>query len=135
MINCCLFQEILDEDNDINNLIENYNRNINDNSLKIIIKSRKKWIIGFPYKIIYNYMKIQAISFCNIINEINIEKKIKTMVFTGNQSNNEIITNLIKDELKENITHYLRVSNSNISILEGTVLFGKESLHLKENKN
>ena len=57
------------------------------------------------------------------------------MVFTGNQSNNEIITNLIKDELKENITHYLQVSNSNISILEGTVLFGKESLHLKENKN
>ena len=83
-INCSLFQDIFDDDIDIKDLLEEYNDNIYDNNLKLNIKkNKKKWLVEFPYKIIFNYMKKQADSICKIINDINEKEDIKTLIFVG----------------------------------------------------
>lgn len=124
-INCSIFQDIYDSNHgvDIIQLVEEYNSSIDDRDLKLIAKKKKKWIIEFPYKIIYHYMKIQADKICKIINEINEKEKIKTIIFVGGYCNNEVILKLIKSRLN-NIKIYLQPSNPSLAIMEGAVLFG-----------
>ena len=123
-INFSLFQDIFDDDVDINDLVNEYNDNIYDNELLLTVKkNKKKWIVEFPYKIIYNYIKDQANSICNIINNINLKEEIKTLIFVGGYCSNEILTRLIKEGLNK-ITIFLQPSNPSLSIMEGAVLFG-----------
>ena len=123
-INFSLFQDIFDDDIDINDLVKEYNDNIYDNNLKLSVKkNKKKWIVEFPYKIIFNYMKTQANSICKIINEITEKEEIKTLIFVGGYCSNEILLKLIKNGLKR-ISTYLQPSNPSLSIMEGAVLFG-----------
>ena len=86
---------------------------------------KKKWVIEFPYEIIFNYMKAQANSITEIINNINSKEEIKTIIFVGGYCSNEILVNLIKNNLKK-ITTYLQPSNPSLAIMEGAVLFGIE---------
>jgi len=125
-INCSLFKEILDDEVNINDLVKEYNNNINDSSIELTVKNmRKKWIIEFPYQIIFNYMKKQANSISEIINEINAKEDIKTVIFVGGYCANEMMVNLIKYNLKK-INIYLQPSNPSLAIMEGAVLFGIE---------
>ena len=125
-INCSLFQEIFDEDVELSDLIVEYNDNIYNEDEKLSVKkNKKKWIIEFPYAIIYKYMKLQANSICQIINNINSKEEIHTLIFVGGYCSNEILTKLIKNNLKK-ITTYLQPSNPSLSIMEGAVLFGIE---------
>ena len=123
-LNFTLFREIFDDNTDINNLLNEYNSNIYDDDLHLKAKkNRNKWIIEFPYKIIYNYIEEQSNSICKIINDINSKEEIKTLIFVGGYCSNEILISLIKDGLNK-ITTYLQPSNPSLSIMEGAVLFG-----------
>ena len=125
-INVSLFQEIFDDDVDINDLVNEYNDNIYDSSLLLSVKKmKKKWIIEFPYEIIFNYMKTQAYFISEIINGINLKEEIKTIIFVGGYCSNETLVNLIKDDLKK-INSYLQPSNPSLAVMEGAVLFGIE---------
>ena len=125
-INCTLFQDIFDEDIDINDLVQEYNDNIYEDELKLNVKKiKRKWIVEFPYKIIFDYMNTQAKSICDIINEINSKERIKTIIFVGGYCSNEIILELIKKGLNK-VTTYLHPSNPCLAIMEGAVLFGIE---------
>ena len=135
-INCSLFQEIFGDDVDINDLINEYNDNIYDSSLILSVKKmKKKWILEFPYEIIFNYMKTQANLICEIINNINLKEEIKTLIFVGGYCSNEILVNLIKNSLKK-INTYLQPSNPSLAIMEGAVLFGIEpsSINIRKAK-
>ena len=126
-INFSLFQDIFDDDVDIFDLVDEYNTNIYDDNLKLSVKKvKRRWIVEFPYEIIYNYMKSQADSICKIINEINSKEEIKTIIFVGGYCSNEIIIKLIKNGLNNKITTYLQPSNPSLAIMEGAVLFGIE---------
>ena len=125
-LNFTLFREIFDDNTDINDLVNEYNNNIYDDDLHLKAKkNRNKWILEFPYKIIYNYIEEQSNSICKIINDINSKEEIKTLIFVGGYCSNEILTSLIKDGLNK-ITTYLQPSNPSLSIMEGAVLFGIE---------
>ena len=133
-INCSLFQEIFYDDTDINDLVKEYNDTINDSNLILTVRDvKKKWIVEFPYEIIFNYMKIQANSISEIINGINLNEEIKTIIFVGGYSSNEILINLIKNNLKK-INIYLQPSNPSLAIMEGAVLFGIEPSAIKIRK-
>ena len=71
-INFTIFKSIFDEENiNLTDLIKEYNSNIYESELKLKEKkSKNKWIIEFPYKIIYKFIKNQADSICKIINDI-----------------------------------------------------------------
>ena len=125
-LNFTLFREIFDENTDINKLVNEYNNNIYDDDLHLKAKkNRNKWILEFPYKIIYNYIEEQSNSICKIINDINSKEEIKTLIFVGGYCSNEILTSLIKNGLNK-VTTYLQPSNPSLSIMEGAVLFGIE---------
>jgi len=125
-INCSLFQDIFDDDIDIDDLLKEYNDNINDTSLILTLRNvKRRWIIDFPYEIIFSLMKIQANSISEIINEINKKEVIKTIIFVGGYCSNEILVNLIKNNLKK-VNVFLQPSNPSLAIMEGAVLFGIE---------
>ena len=134
-INLSLFQDLFDDDVDINDLVKEYNDNVYDNNLLLYVKKNKKnWIVEFPYRIIYNYMKIQANSICKIINDIVSNEIIKTVIFVGGYCSNEILLKIIKDGLNKIISTYLQPSNPSLAIMEGAVLFGIEPSTIKIRK-
>ena len=125
-IKCSIFQDIFNEDININELINNYNFKCNDDEIKIKVKSAKKWIISFPYKIIYNYIKKQAFCICEIINKIleYSDEHINSMILVGGYCSNEIMISEIKKNLSNKISHFLQPSKPCLSIMEGAVIFG-----------
>ena len=126
-INLSLFQDLFDEDVDISDLVKEYNDNVYDNNLLLSVKkNKKKWIVEFPYRIIFNYMKTQANLICEKINDIVSKEIIHTIIFVGGYCSNEILLKLIKDNLNNNIKIYLQPSNPSLAIMEGAVLFGIE---------
>ena len=103
-INCSMFKDIFDDDIDINYLIKEYNDNIYDSSFLLSVrKIKNKWIIEFPYELIFNYIKEQANSISEIINKINSKEEIKTIIFVGGYCSNEILVNLITEILADKI--------------------------------
>jgi uncharacterized protein YbgA (DUF1722 family) len=124
-INFGLFQEIFNNDTDLNILVDKYNKNCDNNELKITIKSIKKWVIDFPHKIIYNYIKKQVSSICEIINNIlKNDKGINSIILVGGYCSNEILLSEMKKQLSNKISHFFQPSKPCLSIMEGAVLFG-----------
>ncbi len=125
-INFTLFKDIFDEDVEINDLINEYNDNIYEKELYLTSKkSRNKWIIEFPYKIVYKYIQNQANSICQIIKNILAKENIKTIILVGGYCYNEVIIESIKKGLNNSLI-YLQPTRPCLSIMEGAVLFGIE---------
>jgi len=127
-IRCDVFEDFFEED--VKELVDKYNNTINDNELKLEVKSKKKWIILFPYKILDIYIGEQSKSICEEIKKIlkrtkdKINININKVIFVGGYSSNEVLTSKIGLELNENIPFFLKPSNPYLSIMEGAVLFG-----------
>ena len=99
-INFGLFQDIFNNDTDINDLVDKYNQNCDNSELKLKIKSKKKWVIGFPRKIIFNYIEKQVNSICEIINNIlEYDKGINSIILVGGYCSNEVLISEIKKQL------------------------------------
>ena len=64
-IRCDVFEDFFDED--VKELEDKYNDTININELKLEVKSKKKWIILFPYKILDIYIGEQLKLICEEI--------------------------------------------------------------------
>ena len=122
-INCNLFKDIFNNDTDLNTLVEKYNKDC-DYDLKLQIKSKKKWIIDFPFRIIYNYIKIQVNSLCKTINDILKKGITPMMILVGGYSVNDILISEIKKQLSNKISYFLQPSRPDLSIMGGAVLFG-----------
>ena len=126
-INFSIFQDFYEnDDRSIDDLIQKYNNECFDRNLEIKVKSRKKWIVEVPYKVIYKYMKNQAKSICTAIKDIlnSTNLNINTIIFVGGYCSNEIMISLIKKELDQRIKNYLQPSKPCLAIMEGAVLFG-----------
>jgi len=124
-INFGLFQDIFNNDTDINALVDKYNQNCDNSELKLKIKSKKKWVIGFPRKIIFNYIEKQVNSICEIINNIlEYDKGINSIILVGGYCSNEVLISEIKKQLSNKISYFLKPSKPCLSIMEGAVLFG-----------
>jgi hypothetical protein len=124
-INFGLFQDIFNSNTDINVLVDKYNQNCDNSELKLIIKSTRKWVIGIPFKIIYNYIEKQVNSICEIINNIlEYDKGINSIILVGGYCSNEVLISEIKNQLSNKISYFLQPSKPCLSIMEGAVLFG-----------
>jgi len=124
-INFGLFKDIFNDETDINILVDKYNKRVIDDELKIKIKGKKKWLIDIPHKIIYNYIKKQVNSICEIINNIlNYDEGINSIILVGGYCSNEVLISEIKNQLSNRISNFIQPSKPCLSIMEGAVLFG-----------
>jgi len=132
LINCSYFQDLFKKKSDIIALVEKYNRKCKDQQLTLEIKSSNKWIIKFPYKIIYNYIKKQVDIICNLIKEkINSSNsKINSIICVGGYCENKVLM----EELKKSLTsiQFLQPPNPCQAIMKGSVLFGINPNKIKE---
>ena len=123
-INFSLFKDIFNDEVDLDSLVEKYNKNVND-ELKLKIRSKKKWVIEIPHKIIYNYIKNQVNSICEIINDIlKFDKGINSIILVGGYCANEVLISEIKKQLSNKIKYFFQPSKPCLSIMKGAVLFG-----------
>ena len=131
-INCSYFQDLFKKKSDIIALVERYNRECEDQQLTLKIKSSNKWVIQFPYKIIYNYIKKQVDIICNLIKEkINLSKsKINSIICVGGYCENKVLM----EELEKSLTsiQLLQPPNPCQAIMKGSVLFGINPNKIKE---
>ena len=65
---------------DINDLVDKYNKTVKDDDLKLNVRSKKIWIIEFPYKIIENYIEEQSNLICKEIMILLLKLLRKSML-------------------------------------------------------
>jgi len=134
-----IFKDIFKDNTDINDLVNNYNNNIDDNDLilKIDEKSKRKWKINFPHKIIFNFIKKQANLICEIIKNIlkSSDEEIKSIIFVGGYSSNEILISEIKEQISSIFDiQFLRPPNQYLAVMRGAVSFGLDSNKIVQRK-
>ena len=136
-ISCDLLKDIFNDNIDINDLVNNYNDSCNDDELKLEVIGKKKWIINFPYKIMYNFIKKQANSICEIIKNIleSSDEEINSIILVGGYSSNDILISEIKQEILSlyNI-NFLKPERPYLSVMEGAVYFGLDSNKIVQRK-
>ena len=121
---CGVFKDVFD-DLDINNLVVKYNETVKDNNLKLNVKSKNRWIIEFPYKIIENHIEEQSQLICKEIINIasSIKEEINAVIFVGGYCTNEVLISKIKNCLNRNY-NYIQPYNPSLAILDEAILFG-----------
>ena len=123
-----VFEDFLDKNIDINDLIEKYNSLCFDEDLKLKVKSKRRWIIEIPYKIIYNYIleqsKLIFEKIEKILSKTSKDIKINAIIFVGGYSSNEILISYFKKELNKKNIQLLSPNKPYLAVLEGSVLFG-----------
>lgn len=115
----------------IETMVNGYN-NKTKQGWKIEIKNKKKWILEFPYKILYDLFKkliVDKTSDCikKIINYVTNSKKnpkeIKTIIFAGDMSSNIIIIEMFKEAIP-NIS-IVSIDEPEKAVVKGAILFAK----------
>ena len=128
-LNLSLFKGIYEKNEDIEKLINKYNKFCFEDDLKLEISSKENWIVFFPYKIIYNYIKEQAFSISKEIRLILLKsskKKIDTIILVGGYCENDVLISLIETNLPE-INYFLKPSYPCLAVMQGAVIFGIKS--------
>ena len=124
-INLYLFEDIFNEETDLNILVDKYNKSINDKELKLKIKNKKWWIVEFPCKIIYNYIKNHVDYIYEIVyNVLKYNEGINSIILVGHKYYNETLIQEMNEQLSNRISYFLEPSEPSLSIIEGAVLFG-----------
>ena len=119
-LNCQLFEEFTDLNLEI--IVKNYNKSCQE-GWRVAIKNTKKWVLYFPFNIIFDLIKEHS----KIISKqiAQIQKKVndvESILYVGGYCSNEILLNNIKEEFSE-LSH-LKPSRPEIAVVKGAVLFG-----------
>ena len=127
-IDLSLFQEFFEEGIDLAKLINKYNEDEDtpEGCQLRVIPNKRKWFVDFPYKIIYNYINEQSQHICEKINKIiDKNENIKTIIFVGGYSLNDILISLIKEQLRQRMNfNFFTPPKPFLAVMEGSVIFG-----------
>lgn len=126
-IDCSLFEEIVDED--ISNLIDEYNNNCPSDWK---IKKKKGFKIFFPYKIMIDLTKELIVDkvvnhLYNIIDDVS---DINSIIYAGSVASNQFIISMINNQLPNRIQKY-NSSYPSLAIVKGAVIFGLNPFAIK----
>ena len=126
-INCSLFEELID--NNISNLIENYNDNC---PLGWEIRKYNGFRIHFPYQIMIDITKEILVN--NVVRHLHKIMKdvsnVESIIYAGSVSSNDYILLMIKNALPDNIMHY-RSAYPSTAVVKGAVIFGFNPFSIK----
>ena len=119
-LNCQIFKDFTDLS--LEEIVNNYN-NCCQEGWKIAIKNKNKWILFFPYNIIFDLIKEHSKEISNQIAKVkNKVENIESILYVGGYCSNEILLKNIKEEFKDLID--LKPSRPEIAVVKGAVLFG-----------
>ena len=120
-LNCQIFEDFIIDIN-LEDLVDKYNSSCKE-GWQVGIKNGKRWILTFPYKIIFDLINNQGNQISEQISEIiNKTNDIESILYVGGYCSNEILINHFKNKFK-NLVH-LKPSNPEKAVLKGAVLFG-----------
>lgn len=132
------FKDGFEEEPKIEELVDNYNKNIKQD-WQIKIRSKKGWILDLPYKIVYDLFKelivdkaskyIKEIVY-NLQNKNLKKKEIKSVILAGGASCNLSIIELFKASLP-NMT-IVSCDDPEIAVVKGAIYFAKNPLSISE---
>jgi hypothetical protein len=132
------FKDGFEEEPKIEELVDNYNKNIKQD-WQIKIRSKKGWILDLPYKIVYDLFKelivdkaskyIKEIVY-NLQNKNLNKKEIKSVILAGGASCNLSIIELFKASLP-NMT-IVSCDDPEIAVVKGAIYFAKNPLSISE---
>ena len=118
-LNCQIFKDFVDQS--LEEVVDNYNNKCIER-WKVTIKNKNKWIIFFPYNIIFDLIKEHSeIIITKIKNICEKVQGIESILFVGGYCSNEILYNNIKENI--NLIN-LKPPRPEIAVVKGAVLFG-----------
>ena len=124
-------QDLYDEIPNIENLVNNFNKNARE-GWAVGIKNKKRWILEFPYKIIYDLFKElivdktsdyikKIIDYLN--NSTKNKKEIKTIIMAGGMSSNTSIIELFRKAIPG--ISIVSIDEPEIAVVKGAIYFAK----------
>jgi molecular chaperone DnaK (HSP70) len=138
MIKLEAFKEGFDEEPNLEELVNNYNKNIKE-GWKIEINNKKKWILAIPYKIIYDLFKELIVDKAtkyikNIIDNLNNrnlnKKEIKSIIFAGGASSNLSLIDLFRETLPN--LKLVTCDEPEIAVVKGAIYFAKNPFYISQ---
>lgn len=130
-INCTLFENLVNDD--IENLIRKYNETCPQGWQ---ITSNNKFRIYFPYKIMIDLTKElivdKVVGYIKSI--LNVVPDIKSIIYAGSVSSNDLIISMIKKQLPQNLRHCVSTYPST-AVVTGAVLFGFDPYIIESRKS
>ena len=138
LINLSNLQDLYDDIPNIENLVNDFNKNARE-GWAIGISNKKRWILEFPYKIIYDLFKEFIVDKTSdyikkIINHLNNSKKnkkeIKTIILAGGMSSNTSIIKLFRKVLPE--ISIISINEPEIAVVKGAIYFAKNPYIISE---
>ena len=132
------FKDGFDDEPKIEELVNNYNKNIKQD-WQIKIRSKNKWILDLPYKIIYDLLKelivdkaskyIEEIT--NNLKNRNLNKKeVKSIILAGGASSNLSIIQLFKESLSN--LNIVSCDDPEIAVVKGAIYFAKNPFSISQ---
>ena len=137
-ISLVAFKDLYENIPNIEDLVNKYNTKARK-GWKIKTKNKKKWILEFPYKIIYDLFKELIVDKTSdyikkIINYLNNAKKnkkeIKTIILAGGMSSNISILELFKKAIPE--ISIISMTEPEIAVVKGAIYFAKNPFVISE---
>ena len=124
-INCHIFEEFLDKNEKIDNLIENFNKTCK-NDWKIKNYNKKNFRIYFPYQIMIDLTKeIIVDKIKNYIGRIILDvPHINSIIFAGSVSKNNYVISMIEEALSDYELKSYVCTYPSVSVVKGAVIFG-----------
>ena len=132
------FKDGFDEEPKIEDLVNNYNKNIKQD-WQIKVKSKNKWILDLPYKIVYDLLKELIVDKASkyikeIVNNLKNrklnKKKVESVILAGGASSNLSIIHLFKESLP-NMT-IVSCDDPEIAVVKGAIYFAKNPLSISQ---
>ena len=129
-----------DKEPELEELVNNFNNDPDiSEDCKISIKNKKKWILNFPYKIIYYLIKKlivdETIKYINEIinylrNSTKNKKEIKTIILVGGMSANHSILELFQEALPD--ISIVSMVEPEIAVVKGAIYFAKNPYSISQ---
>lgn len=132
------FKDGFDEEPKIEELVNNYNQNIKQD-WQIKVKSKNKWILDLPYKILYDLFKELIVDKASkyikeIVNNIQNrklnKKEVKSIILAGGASSNLSIFQLFKESLPN--MSIVSCDVPEIAVVKGAIYFAKNPFFISQ---
>ena len=132
------FQDGFDEIPKIEDLVNNFNKNIKQD-WQIKVRNKKAWVLDLPYKIVHDLLKELIVDkaseyiklIVNTLQNRNLNKKeVKSIILAGGASSNLSIIHFFKESLPN--MNIVSCDDPEIAVVKGAIYFAINPLSISQ---